>query len=196
MGLTYSLKGHRWLYEKLDLLHRDISLGNLMISQDKTRGFLTDLDLAINVRRAEASGAPAKTGTRPFMAIQLLVGAPHNYLHDLESFFWVLFWMAVHHNGPGQQLSQHDTYTRWATEPASKVAMIKAGLVSDDAIYANDLKRDCTAYCEPLIPVLHKLRLAMFSGSQLTTSDGAILYERMSRIVCDASVEVSGAGQS
>ncbi len=60
------------------------------------------LDLAINIHRTEASGARQKTGTQPFMAIKLLEGTPHSFMHDLESFFWVLFWICMHF-GPGGQ---------------------------------------------------------------------------------------------
>lgn len=53
--------------------------------------FLIDLDLAIKEQRDIASGARGKTGTRTFMAIGALLGDQHSFIHDLESFFWVLF---------------------------------------------------------------------------------------------------------
>jgi hypothetical protein len=54
-------------------------------------GFLIDLDLAVKEQRISASGAKGKTGTRAFMAIGTLLGEQHSFMHDLESFFWVLF---------------------------------------------------------------------------------------------------------
>jgi hypothetical protein len=33
------------------------------------------------------------------MAVGLLLGERHNFNHDLESFFWVLFWICIHYNG-------------------------------------------------------------------------------------------------
>ena len=59
-----------------------------------------DLDLAVKIDRKKASGAPSKTGTKVFMAIGALYGEDHNFMHDLELFFWVLFWICVHWNGP------------------------------------------------------------------------------------------------
>ena len=53
--------------------------------------FLIDLDLAIKDARKQASGAGNKTGTKVFMAIGALKGEQHSFMHDLESFFWVLF---------------------------------------------------------------------------------------------------------
>ncbi|KAH8743594.1 hypothetical protein F5883DRAFT_359275, partial [Diaporthe sp. PMI_573] len=62
--------------------------------------FLIDLDLAVRERRGGASGAKGKTGTRAFMAIGALLGEQHSFMHDLKSFFWVLFWICVHYDGP------------------------------------------------------------------------------------------------
>jgi len=92
---------------KAGFLHRDISINNLMINEDDNNpswpSFLIDLDLAIREQREGASGAKGKTGTRAFMAIGALLGEQHSFMHDLESFFWVLFWICIHHNGPGEQ---------------------------------------------------------------------------------------------
>jgi len=46
-ALADCIEGHESLRRKAGLLHRDISLNNLMIDKDN-RGFLIDLDLAIN----------------------------------------------------------------------------------------------------------------------------------------------------
>ncbi|KAK0737995.1 hypothetical protein B0T18DRAFT_296162, partial [Schizothecium vesticola] len=49
-----------------------------------------------------SGGAKGKTGTITFMAIGALLGEQHSFMHDLESFFWVLFWICIHRNGPGK----------------------------------------------------------------------------------------------
>lgn len=91
--------GHKTLYDA-GYLHRDISIGNLMINEDEgnhtTFSFLIDCDMAIKVDRVSASGTIAITGTLAFMAVGALRGEQHSYLHDLESFFCVLFWICVH----------------------------------------------------------------------------------------------------
>jgi hypothetical protein len=77
-----------------------------MINEDKGNpswpSFLIDLDLAIREEREVASGARRKTGTKAFMAIGALLEKPHSFMHDLESFFYVLFWICIHYNGPGR----------------------------------------------------------------------------------------------
>ena len=55
-------------------------------------GCLIDLDYAIKAQ-AFPSGALDRTGTYPFIAINILSGKErHRYRHDLESFFYVMLW--------------------------------------------------------------------------------------------------------
>ena len=52
--------------------------------------FLTNLDLAIKEQQDEFSRAQGKTGTRTFMAIDMLLrgeGGDYSFMHDLKSFF-------------------------------------------------------------------------------------------------------------
>jgi hypothetical protein len=35
------------------------------------------------------------------MAIGALYGYQHSFMHDLESFFYVLYWICVHYDGLG-----------------------------------------------------------------------------------------------
>ncbi|KAF8417794.1 hypothetical protein EV426DRAFT_540173 [Tirmania nivea] len=95
-----AIKGHRALYQKAHILHRDISINNVLIDQITGDGFLVDLDLAINPRRPTASGAPHRTGTFDFMAIGVHYGHLHTYRHDLESFFWLLLYLCMYCPGP------------------------------------------------------------------------------------------------
>jgi len=121
-----NLLGHELLVGAR-ILHRDISIGNIMLEMAEDDGFLIDLDLAIRLDRQTA----CKTGTKVFMAIGTLYGdEDHSFMHDLESFFWVLFWICVHWNGPGLQKSKTE-YESWNYEPTQKLAEIKTGKVTD-----------------------------------------------------------------
>ncbi|KDR76379.1 hypothetical protein GALMADRAFT_140084 [Galerina marginata CBS 339.88] len=122
---------HRRLVEK-GILHRDISLHNVMIYQpipssdtEKAgaqccdgepvggtqykdgkaglrRGFIIDLDYAIFMEEEDRDVATGhRTGTLPFMAIDMLLGGKkHEPRHDLESFFYVLLWICWNYAGP------------------------------------------------------------------------------------------------
>jgi serine/threonine protein kinase len=80
--------GYRWLYEVPKILHRDISLNNLMLRKagNVYTGVLNDLDLAVNVD-VKSTSSKHRTGTKPFMAIDLFRPVPtvHRFRHDLES---------------------------------------------------------------------------------------------------------------
>jgi hypothetical protein len=69
------------------ILHREISIGNVLLNGPEDDGFLIDLDLAAEVDGEQASGAPNKTGTKLVMVIGALHGDEHTFMHDLESFF-------------------------------------------------------------------------------------------------------------
>lgn len=70
-------------------------------TEETTRvfGVLNDWDLATPVN-AIGSSTNHRTGTGPFMALDLLGKEPpvHLYRHDLESLFYVLIWAAVHYD--------------------------------------------------------------------------------------------------
>ncbi|KAI1147673.1 serine/threonine-protein kinase Sgk2 [Nemania diffusa] len=93
-----AVKGHQSLYETGNILHRDISSNNIIITKpevaDGFKGMLIDLDLA-KVRNSGPSRAQHQTGTMQFMAVEVLRRTDHTYRHDLESFFYVLLWMCA-----------------------------------------------------------------------------------------------------
>ncbi|KAF8268028.1 hypothetical protein EI94DRAFT_1429895, partial [Lactarius quietus] len=95
--------GYQWLHDVPEILHRDISLNNLMLRKEGNNVYavLNDLDLAVHV---DAQGQSSKhcTGTKPFMVIAFLCHDPtiHLYRHDLKSLFYVLVWITTrYHNG-------------------------------------------------------------------------------------------------
>ncbi|KAF8899718.1 hypothetical protein CPB85DRAFT_1439862 [Mucidula mucida] len=90
------LQVHRWIYDHPRIIHRDMSIGNIMWHRRRGRicGVLNDFDLS---SFRDSAGPPSKqrTGTRPFMAHELhkvdTYGHPphHIYRHDLESLFYI-----------------------------------------------------------------------------------------------------------
>ena len=96
--LRDAIKAHRSLHCDGEILHRDISENNIIITDPKQAdgfvGMLIDLDLA-KLLGSERSGARHQTGTREFMAIQVLQRLVHTYRHDMESLFYVLLWICA-----------------------------------------------------------------------------------------------------
>ncbi|RSL46521.1 hypothetical protein CEP51_015915, partial [Fusarium floridanum] len=131
------IEGHESLH-RAGLLHRDVSINNLMINEDDDNpswpAFVIDLDLAIKESREAASGAKGKTGTRAFMAIGALLGEQHSFMHDLESFFWVLFWICIHYDGQGKETGPTE-FESWNYESDNKLVRSKVGTIGDESIF-------------------------------------------------------------
>lgn len=79
--------------------HADPSLENCMYDPTTKCGILNDWDLAVRANAPHAS--TGRTGTIPFMAIDLLSDEywkgilVRQYRHDLEGFQWVLAWVCM-----------------------------------------------------------------------------------------------------
>ncbi|KAG6022121.1 hypothetical protein E4U40_004848 [Claviceps sp. LM458 group G5] len=181
------IKGHKSLYDK-GILHRDISINNLMINEDpgnlSWKCFLIDLDFAISTEREKPSGAQGKTGTRTFMAIGLLEGAEHTFMHDLESFFWVLFWICIQYEGPGKAI-EPARYECWDYLPDTTLASLKSGVISDYK-FSKPEKLGFTPYYQPLIPHVNKLRKEVFPGGEPLDKPFPELYSKMMNVLREA----------
>ncbi|KAI0514649.1 hypothetical protein F5B22DRAFT_226061 [Xylaria bambusicola] len=171
--------GHESLL-KAGFLHRDISINNLMIN--KGSSFLIDLDLAIHVDRIEASGAKGITGTRAFMAIGVLMGEGHSFMDDLESFFWVLFWLCIHYDGPNERKAVKQ-FEKWNIEDTDELARLKLGTISKRPYFNNTVSAHFTPYYRPLIPWVVKLRDVVFPDNGNWEREDKTLYSRMRQIL-------------
>ncbi|KAI1792130.1 hypothetical protein LXA43DRAFT_972714 [Ganoderma leucocontextum] len=115
-----AIRGHRVAMSCAGILHRDISINNILIVDDLDDqaffgGFIHDFDYSSMSRKVPTSSLAflsvaaltellvgddyggelkERTGTFYFMAATLLSneGKIHGVQHDLESFYWVLLW--------------------------------------------------------------------------------------------------------
>ncbi|OTA98042.1 hypothetical protein M426DRAFT_326299 [Hypoxylon sp. CI-4A] len=187
-GLEGCIKGHESLY-RAGFLHRDISVNNLMVNEDNDNpsqpSFLIDLDLGIKEQRDSVSGAKGKTGTRAFMAIGVLLGEQHSFMHDLESFFWVIFWICVHYEGPGQGrvVPRFDKWNFVATE---ELAQLKKGGIDHEGDFLRTAEENFTTYYRPMIPWVNRLRKAVFPNGGRWEREDQGLYSRMIDILREA----------
>ncbi|KAI0903609.1 hypothetical protein F4823DRAFT_267708 [Ustulina deusta] len=188
-ALEGCIDGHESL-RKAGLLHRDISINNLMINEDEENpswpSFLIDLDHAIKEQQREGvTGARGMTGTRAFMAIGVLCGEEHSFMHDLESFFWVLFWICIHYNGPGEDIGSTE-FERWYYESNDTLAALKKGRISDERDYMKGAERTFTPYYQPLIPWVNRLRREVFPNGNRWKKANPELYFSIKEILREA----------
>lgn len=190
------IRGHKSLLQLAGLLHRDVSVNNLMINEDPENpswpAFLIDLDLAVYESRKGASGAQGMTGTRAFMAIGALLGEQHSFMHDLESFFWVLFWICIHYEGPGQG-KPVPRFDKWNYVDAPELAAMKLGVIAAQDMFSSTSAEHFTAFYQPLIPWVDRLRQAIFPNGGRWEKEDEGLYTRIEGILqaAQADPEVS-----
>ncbi|KJZ69215.1 hypothetical protein HIM_11394 [Hirsutella minnesotensis 3608] len=163
-----AIKAHQSLYMTGNILHRDISSNNIIITDPETadgfKGMLIDLDLA-KVRDSGPSGARHQTGTMQFMAVEVLRKADHTYRHDLESFFYVLLWMCARYswsNGFGgeEKLPKESDLRNWEIGSFRDIAKAKEGDMT-----VNGLERIMSEFPEALDvvkPLCLRIRKLLF----------------------------------
>jgi Fungal protein kinase len=102
--------GHRHLWNG-GIEHNDISVSNMIYDKTKNGdGVLNDFDLA-HVRGKTRPSGTGRTGTMPFMALDLLTKnawagkVERLYRHDCESFVWVLLWICSRYD-EGAEIEQ------------------------------------------------------------------------------------------
>jgi hypothetical protein len=188
LGLAKNYLGHESLVDA-KILHRDISVGNVMLYEGEDDGFLIDLDLAVKIDREEASGAPSKTGTKVFMAIGALYGEDHNFMHDLESFFWVLFWLCIHSTGSGE--NRRTEFDSWNFKNMEELAREKAGLVIEEDKFSKKVDENFTAYCKLLIPCIQELRKVVFPEGKRWLGEDRRLYSEVKSVLETARKDLS-----
>ncbi|KAI9808663.1 MAG: hypothetical protein M1825_003814 [Sarcosagium campestre] len=194
-GILGGLEGHGSALQKANILHRDISIGNVMLDEDERNGFLIDWDLAVETARLEACGAPGRTGTKVFMAIGALDGDPHNFMHDLESFFWVLLWICVHYTGPGKEAQDiSDFFNNWNYKSPEQLATYKAGMVIEERRIDKIMSVSVTAYCRVLIPCVKELWRIIFPGGEPWSTQEHSLPSQMKATIEKARDDLYGSG--
>jgi hypothetical protein len=74
------------------------------------------------------------------MAIGALLGEQHSFMHDLESFFWVLFWLRIYFSGPdkGRVIPRFD---KWNYVDTEELAELKKGRVSHEGDFIEPPRR-------------------------------------------------------
>ena len=105
-------------------------------------------------------GARGKTSIRAFIVIRVLLSEKYSFRHDLESFFWVLFWICVHYDGLGKDIGI-TKFKYWNYKNTIKLAKLKSRLVSRERYFLNCTKI-FTPYYKPLVLWVNKLRKVVF----------------------------------
>ncbi|PYI24528.1 hypothetical protein BO99DRAFT_418643 [Aspergillus violaceofuscus CBS 115571] len=155
------IQGHQSLRHEAGLLHRDISVNNMMVNEQddaQWQRLPIDLDLSVKESRAKASGAQGKTGTRAFMAI------------------------CIHYHGPGHG-NVVEEFDEWNFLKMETLATTKLGTVSDEDLFFRTMRNFFTEYYKPLMPWVNRLRRVVFPGGRMWKSEDEGLNTSMIEVL-------------
>ncbi|KAJ7750412.1 hypothetical protein DFH07DRAFT_827647 [Mycena maculata] len=136
------LEGHIESVLDKQILHRDISLGNLLLSPfDFEEAVLIDWDLAKRMREliaGQATEGDSRTGTRAFQSVKVLYGSPdllkhHDHMDDLESIYYVLYTILHGYDLHGNALQFSGNLALWhdPTQNAKSLSNNKRAFLRD-----------------------------------------------------------------
>lgn len=196
-----AIKCHRSLYHDAQILHQDVSAGNIIIldgqDEGKPRGILIDLDSAIQITEAEEAETEFNiTGTRPFMAIGVLKGEPHTYRHDLESFLYVFLWAII--TNRTESPPETSKLQRWSSGGWEELAECKLLDMGQDGF--QPILGEFTSEfhsLKPLVESLHQILFPERAGEIWTGTDGSPeavdrLYDEMVQAIEEAIASEAG----
>ncbi|KAH8708597.1 hypothetical protein GQ44DRAFT_743041 [Phaeosphaeriaceae sp. PMI808] len=167
-ALESCIEGYELLHTRASMLECDISPNNLMINEDKENPswpvFIIDLDLAIKEQREKSSRARAKTGSRAFMAIGVLLDDEnHSFMHDLESIA--------------------KRFDKWNYVDTEELAEIKKGIIGDERDFLKMIESTFTPYYQPLASFANRLRRKVFPDGRRWRDPNLKLYSEMREIL-------------
>ncbi|KAL5484871.1 hypothetical protein ACEPAI_7513 [Sanghuangporus weigelae] len=159
---------HHFLFiSEARILHRDISLHNLMVRYNgphKIHGVLIDFDLASLGLPTPEGHLGRRTGTRPYMSVDLLREETPLHLErfDWESFFYVICWIASHYSG-GDAVKT-DAFNEWDEPDDKKLRSIKKELLV--GLSEPNLDSVFTDFYKPLISWMDDIQSMFLAADQ------------------------------
>jgi hypothetical protein len=138
---------------------------------------------------ADGSSGVRNRGTRPFKAIGVLLGEENSLMHDLESFFWVLFWICIYHEGSTIKHRIVLRFEKWWYMDKEELVKKKQEVVRDEDEFLRTARENFTTYHQPLIPWLNRLRKMVFPGGATWNGPDKRLYHYMEEILKEAQTD-------
>ncbi|KIX01880.1 uncharacterized protein Z518_07819 [Rhinocladiella mackenziei CBS 650.93] len=168
------------------IIHRDISPANIMVtSPDMLNGEgapppgrLIDLDMAC-VYGDPRSGAPWRTGTYLYIAINILMGehSRHNPWHDIESVFWVMLFGELNRTTEGakelKRIASAGASRPTEAEKGVGLGFTKMGIVVEiwKTWIGGKRSRLFGKTSFPVIRLMHRLRVELFGFDERKEPD-------------------------
>ncbi|KAG6108505.1 hypothetical protein E4U13_006406 [Claviceps humidiphila] len=188
--LRDAIKVHRSLYMQSGILHGDISVNNIIMTEpakaDGYKGMLIDLDLAHDITK-DPSGRRHRTGTIEFMAVEVLLGQQHTYRHDLESFLYIFIWLCFVYGAQGKGREPTDAIPGWSKGSLNLIAQLKLGhMGSAFNLFMKEFPAECGERVAQFIATIRDILFTVPNGVEVepwkyAPEDPDVLYEPILR---------------
>ncbi|KAI9467833.1 hypothetical protein BX667DRAFT_214872 [Coemansia mojavensis] len=137
------MQAHTAVLQKCRLLHRDVSVNNILFTGEKetVKGMLIDFDVADPIDHPNRDKRPNRSGTLPYMSIGNLKnnGVDRTALDDWESIIYIICWLGtLSINMDDQKLQMNpDDYeiSKWRAGTPEKIAGEKSVLLHANSIF-------------------------------------------------------------
>ena len=120
------------------------------------------------------------------MAIGALLGEPHSFMHDLESFFWVLFWICIHYDGQDEKGKVKrkivSKYEKWNYTDTEELADSKTAMVVEEERF-NKTIAGFTPTCQLLVPCVRDLHRYIFPNGKRWLRENKELYSQIETVL-------------
>jgi hypothetical protein len=189
-ALEGCIAGHQALFDA-GILHREISINNLMVNNHTKdphrKSFLIDLDVAIPYPMRNDEDLHARTGTKVYMSIGLLLKRNiHTHVDDLESFFWVFIWICIHY--PDDQRKGMPGVTDWNHFAPRDLGTSKSGYLTNPDLLTT-LFTPQYQQSQPLLNCVTRFAKIM-SNKRIREQESAKLYQQILQNLQQAQEEL------
>ncbi|EQL36689.1 uncharacterized protein BDCG_17208 [Blastomyces dermatitidis ER-3] len=114
-------------------------------------------------------------------------------MHDLEFFFWVLFWICIHYEAPGKGRKVKD-FEKWNYMSTRELGGAKIGAIADEEVFLTIMDDYFTPYYQPLSCWVNRLRRIVFPNNGRWKRTNSKLGSEMRKILQDAQRDLKVIG--
>lgn len=104
-------------------------------------------------------------------------------MHDLESFFWIFFWICVYYSEPNKKSKVISEFEMWNYADMEELVNLKKKIVDDEADFKETIDEFFTPYYHLLGPWINRLRKIVFPNNARWSKKDVGFYLQMKQIL-------------
>ncbi|KAJ2519090.1 hypothetical protein H4217_002915 [Coemansia sp. RSA 1939] len=195
------MEAHTAIFKECRILHRDISLNNMMfrdLDDGSVGGVLIDFDCAKDIEAGSWETRPERTGTLPYMNINNLEAASlvkRTQLDDWESLIYVLCWLGTtginDDDGEAYSAKKQLPINSWQHDDPEKVAESKRLILNTpNSFFITILRRFLKSEYSELSALVEDLYMTLFFNEKLSLlSHGTFKVGRFNQRLFERDLE-------